>query len=286
MKSSILCCVLCAALVGLLGLGDVAQRTAQGQVDGSNEGAAVGVAKALGGFDDSLDLASSPANKPKTGSQPGDSAFRRTIPSNAKDNSDQPFADLFPDEQSPEQPLRSVQPQPNTRYGMPTISSSLPARQHPSVPRYAPSPSVIAASKIRSGAKKLLAAKTDSARAEAKKELSLSLDQYFEEDMKTREAEIAKIEKRVNKLRAQLDKRRAAKTQIVQLQLKVLVNEANGLGFYSKPTKRSSTNQAGFPILNGTTFRAGQIINSSAGSISLPCIVPSANPTVPTPSAP
>lgn len=53
----------------------------------------------------------------------------------------------------------------------------------------------------------------------------------FDEDMKSRETELTKLEERLTKLRAQLDRRRKAKSEIIQLQIKVMVNEADGLGF-------------------------------------------------------
>lgn len=49
--------------------------------------------------------------------------------------------------------------------------------------------------------------------------------------MKQREAELTKLEERVAKLRAQLDRRKKSKAEITQLQTKVLVNEIDGLGF-------------------------------------------------------
>jgi len=88
---------------------------------------------------------------------------------------------------------------------------------------------------ISAKAKELRAAETDEAKDEAKKATQTLLDGYFEADMKKREREIADIEARVKRLRAQLEKRRAAKDEIVQLQLKVIVNEAEGLGFFSAP---------------------------------------------------
>jgi murein L,D-transpeptidase YcbB/YkuD len=58
---------------------------------------------------------------------------------------------------------------------------------------------------------------------------------YFEEDMAVRKKELADIESRLEKLRAQLERRRAKKDEIVDLQVKVAINEAEGLGFTSAP---------------------------------------------------
>jgi hypothetical protein len=98
---------------------------------------------------------------------------------------------------------------------------------------------------IAAKAKELRAAKTDEAKDEAKKATQTLLDSYFEADMKKREREIADIEARVKRLRAQLQKRRAAKDEIVQLQLKVIVNEAEGLGFFSAPPSNSAGMEMG-----------------------------------------
>ena len=83
--------------------------------------------------------------------------------------------------------------------------------------------------------KKLRNAETDEAKDEAKKETQTLLDSYFEADMKKREQEIADVELRVKRLRAQLEKRQAAKDEIIQLQLKLIEHEAEGLGFFSRP---------------------------------------------------
>jgi murein L,D-transpeptidase YcbB/YkuD len=68
----------------------------------------------------------------------------------------------------------------------------------------------------------------------AMKNLNEVIDKCFEDDMKVREQELASIEERLNKLRAQLDRRRAKKQEIVDLQVKVVINDAEGLGFYSE----------------------------------------------------
>jgi hypothetical protein len=72
----------------------------------------------------------------------------------------------------------------------------------------------------------------DSAKkAELTKKLESAVTKSFDADLKNREAELAKIEERIKKLRTQLDRRRAARSDIIQLQLKVLTNDAEGLGF-------------------------------------------------------
>lgn len=60
----------------------------------------------------------------------------------------------------------------------------------------------------------------------------------FEEGMKVRENELADVEARVQKLRSQLERRRAKKEEIIDLQVKVAINEAEGLGFTSQAPNR------------------------------------------------
>ncbi len=67
-----------------------------------------------------------------------------------------------------------------------------------------------------------------------KAELSKILADYFDRDLKWRANEIQSIEQRVDRLRTQLEQRQQAKDEILQLQLKVLENEAAGLGFFGQ----------------------------------------------------
>jgi hypothetical protein len=75
----------------------------------------------------------------------------------------------------------------------------------------------------------------DAKKAELTKQLEGEVAKQFERDMENRETELTKLDERLSKLRAQLDRRRKAKTDIIQLQVKVLVNEAEGLGFSGQP---------------------------------------------------
>jgi hypothetical protein len=86
---------------------------------------------------------------------------------------------------------------------------------------------------IREAAAAVNAAEDDEAKDRAKEKLEQLLDDYFDEDMKRREQELEQIEERVKKLQAQLDRRREKRREIVDLQLQVLLNEADGLGFFS-----------------------------------------------------
>jgi hypothetical protein len=78
-------------------------------------------------------------------------------------------------------------------------------------------------------------------KAELTKQLEAAVAESFDEDMKVREGELSKLEERLNKLRAQLDRRRKAKGEIIQLEVKVLVNEAAGLGFSGVPSQARRT---------------------------------------------
>ena len=89
--------------------------------------------------------------------------------------------------------------------------------------------------KIRKAAEELRDAKDDDAHEKANSKLRDLLDQYFEEDMTRRQKELESIEARLQKLHAQLDRRRAKKQEIIDLQVKMSANEADGLGFYSQP---------------------------------------------------
>ena len=98
---------------------------------------------------------------------------------------------------------------------------------------------------IRTAAEAVRDAKGDEAKDEAKKNLSNILGEYFDLDTKRREDELAQIESRLTKLREQLDRRRSKKQEILDLQMKVALNEADGLGFYENTsTSTSSLNQA------------------------------------------
>lgn len=86
---------------------------------------------------------------------------------------------------------------------------------------------------IREMTRKLRQADDDATRAELTDELEAKLNEYFDHDMQRREAELAKIEQRLAKLRSQLDRRRENRQEIVDLQMKVILNDAEGLGFFS-----------------------------------------------------
>jgi hypothetical protein len=71
----------------------------------------------------------------------------------------------------------------------------------------------------------------DAEKTAVTRKLEAAVTKQFDRDMEYRESELRKLEERLNKLRGQLDRRRKAKAEIIQLQIKVLINEAEGLGF-------------------------------------------------------
>jgi hypothetical protein len=91
---------------------------------------------------------------------------------------------------------------------------------------------------IKSAAAALRDAKSEEARSAARKKLVDVLNNIFDEDMKKRATELQKVEDRVKKLRGLYDKRLDKQKEIVELQVKVLENEADGLGFLEDLTPR------------------------------------------------
>lgn len=86
--------------------------------------------------------------------------------------------------------------------------------------------------RIQEAAKLVSEAPDKAAKAAATTNLRQRLDEYFESDMHKREQQLIDIQARVQRLRTQLEHRRAKKQEIIDLQAKVAINEAEGLGFY------------------------------------------------------
>jgi hypothetical protein len=78
---------------------------------------------------------------------------------------------------------------------------------------------------------KLKTAKTDAEKTSATNEISQVLEKWFKRDLERREKQISEIETRVKKLLDQIEKRKKAKDEIINLRLKTIINEADGLGF-------------------------------------------------------
>jgi hypothetical protein len=88
-----------------------------------------------------------------------------------------------------------------------------------------------ASSAIQSLVAQLRDADDELKKTELTKQLEAAINKNFDHDMEGREKELTQLEERLKKLRTQLERRRKAKSEIVELQIKVLVNEAEGLGF-------------------------------------------------------
>ncbi len=100
-------------------------------------------------------------------------------------------------------------------------------------------------------AAKLRHAKTGDERSQIQSDLEKLLGGYFDKDMEIRQASLDDVKERVAKLESLLSKRQAAKKEIIDLQLKIMVNESEGLGFFSAPDAAQS---GGF---GGTLFDTG-----------------------------
>ncbi len=109
---------------------------------------------------------------------------------------------------------------------------------------------------IRTAAEKLRDAPDEKTKIEAHEKLITILVKCFDEDMARREKELMKLKQRLNKLAAQLEHRRDKKKEIIDLQVKVAVNEADGLGFISHPAH---------PFSYGFDFAEGPMMHVSHG---------------------
>ena len=85
--------------------------------------------------------------------------------------------------------------------------------------------------KLQAAVQSLRTGKDDAARKAAADVIQQQLTAQFEIDLKQREKELTEVEQRVKTLREQLDKRKTAQADIINLRLQTLVNDANGLGF-------------------------------------------------------
>jgi hypothetical protein len=133
-------------------------------------------------------------------------------------------------------------------------------------------------SAIRKAAEAVRDAKGDEAKSDAEKKLAELLSKSYDDDMVQREHELKQIEERLTKLRGLLDRRRTKKQEIIDLQTKVALNEAEGLGFYDndRPTKGNSFGYA-LPRIDGGTGT----LSVEASSDSAPTITAPAAPKAP-----
>ena len=94
--------------------------------------------------------------------------------------------------------------------------------------------------KLREATAKLKQAKNGGDGQAAEKLLHSALEDYFAADLEIREREIKEVQARVANLEELIERRRQARDQVISLQLEVLRNEADGLGFFSTSSRRSS----------------------------------------------
>jgi hypothetical protein len=86
---------------------------------------------------------------------------------------------------------------------------------------------------LREAAAAVNDAEDEKSKRQAQERLEDMLDRYFDSDIRRRERELEDIEQRLKKLEAALERRREKRREIVDLQKQVLLNEADGLGFFS-----------------------------------------------------
>jgi hypothetical protein len=117
-------------------------------------------------------------------------------------------------------------------------------------------------------------------------ELRKLLNTYFEEDMKRRQEELDEMEKRLAKLREQLDKRRTKMDEIVDLQIKVLVNEADGLGFFTSAAESNVLFERRLPYGKANAY-SRRIVGPKGVTLEAPtALAPAAGPVAPIQPAP
>jgi hypothetical protein len=112
-----------------------------------------------------------------------------------------------------------------------------------------PLPTMDMARKNVNRLRELMKSGDEASRAKAKDRADDILTTYFLADMKSRVAELDAIKKRVAEMEAQLEKRMKAKTEIIDLQKKVLETEADGLGFFGPESAIDPYGRANSPNL-------------------------------------
>jgi hypothetical protein len=127
-------------------------------------------------------------------------------------------------------------------------------------------------SAIRQAAEHLRDAETDEAKTKAEQQLRDLLTKFFNQDLQRRQSELKEMQARLSKLQEQLDRRQTKMDEIIDLQMKVLVNQADGLGFFSdSPSSDTSA------WTNAYWYQPGQ--NSIRNTPALPTTKPYEAPT-------
>jgi hypothetical protein len=138
-------------------------------------------------------------------------------------------------------------------------------------------------SAIRKAAEAVRDAKGEEAKSDAQKKLAELLSKSYDDDMVQREHELKQIEERLAKLRELLERRRTKKQEIIELQAKVALNEAEGLGFYDneRPARPSAFGYSlpGRPVDATLSTSSGEVFIDPAPALANP-------PAPPAPRAP
>jgi hypothetical protein len=85
---------------------------------------------------------------------------------------------------------------------------------------------------IEQARRQLRKAESDEDKSAAVNKLREALGDYFDRDLEAREKSLDKLRKRLTEMEKLLEKREAAKSDIVDLQLKMFINESEGMGFF------------------------------------------------------
>ena len=93
---------------------------------------------------------------------------------------------------------------------------------------------------------KLEAATTDEEREELQTKLRAATKEYFDRDMHHRQAELSRLQKRAGETEALLSKRASMKEELVDLQLQVMVNNAEGLGLVADESSTPGGRRAAY----------------------------------------
>jgi hypothetical protein len=126
------------------------------------------------------------------------------------------------------------------------------------------------ATKLQEYSEQLKQAEGADARKEALAKLSSVVNEIFDADLKRRKSEVDDIRVRVSKLKALIDKRKKSKDRIVDLQFRIQVNEAAGLGFSLKQKSRRKTPYAGMMTMMAMMQTAGSLGDSPDAGIGSP----------------
>ena len=134
-------------------------------------------------------------------------------------------------------------------------------------------PRELAMGRIRSLQQKLALPSED--RSVLESQLKSALAEYFIADMRHRVHELDEIKAKVKETEAKLQKRLASQQEAVDLQLKIMLHEADGLGFFHKNDRKSTS-----------VFGAEQwSVRSQPAGLNGPANVPLGLPSTPEPAS-